>query len=254
MSSREGRLSSRSAVALRILHRIVLWIPLFYSLASSLLAVSPSAQNIATNSASRQEEARKLAAQAEKAFASGNLKVAETLYKQALNASSESAPLLVSLAAVETRLGNLETSQALLRQALHLDLKNGAAWMLLGMNALERKQDDEAFADLMQATLWDEQNPRAHNYLGMAAGRKGWTDASEQELRRAVELDQRYADANFNLAVLYLRRTPPLIELARRHYQQAIDLGAPRDPAVEKMITTPVTRTISDLPASASLP
>jgi hypothetical protein len=68
-----------------------------------------------------------------------------------------------------------------------------------------------------------------------------------------VELDQRYADANFNLAVLYLRRTPPLIELARRHYQRAIDLGAPRDPAIEKLITTPVTKTISELPASAPL-
>jgi Tfp pilus assembly protein PilF len=122
------------------------------------------------------------------------------------------------------------------------------------MNALEQKQDDEAFADLVQATLRDEKNPRAHNYLGMAAGRKGWSEASEQELRRAVELDQSYADANFNLAVLYLRRTPPLIELARRHYQRAIDLGAPRDPAIEKLITAPVTKTISDLPASAPIP
>jgi tetratricopeptide (TPR) repeat protein len=214
-------------------------------------STSTSAQ---TTTSSRQEEARKFAAQAEKAFASGNLKLAESLYTKSLEAAPENASLLVSLAAVETRLGNLEASQVLLRQALRIDLSNGPAWMLLGMNALELKQDDEAFADLVQATLRDEQNPRTHNYLGMAAGRKGWTEASEQELRRAVELDQRYADANFNLAVLYLRRTPPLIELARRHYQRAIDLGAPRDPAIEKLITTPVTKTISELPASAPLP
>jgi tetratricopeptide (TPR) repeat protein len=217
----------------------------------TLWTASTSAQ---TTTSSRQEEARKFAAQAEKAFASGNLKLAESLYTKSLEAAPENASLLVSLAAVETRLGNLEASQVLLRQALRIDLSNGPAWMLLGMNALELKQDDEAFADLVQATLRDEQNPRTHNYLGMAAGRKGWTEASEQELRRAVELDQRYADANFNLAVLYLRRTPPLIELARRHYQRAIDLGAPRDPAIEKLITTPVTKTISELPASAPLP
>ena len=81
----------------------------------------------------------------------------------------------------------------------------------------------------------------------MAAGRKGWSDASEQELRRAVELDPGYADANFNLAVLYLRRTPPLYELARRHYQRALDLGAARDPVIEKLIAKSVVT-----PASTS--
>jgi len=119
--------------------------------------------------------------------------------------------------------------------------------MLLGMNALEQKEYDEAVADLLQATLHDGKNPRAHNYLGMAAGRKGWSDASEQELRRAVELDPGYADANFNLAVLYLRRTPPLYELARRHYQRALDLGAARDPVIEKLIAKSVVT-----PASTS--
>lgn len=240
MSWTIGRMGSHTAAVMALLlFPLTLW------------TASTSAQ---TTTSSRQEEARKFATQAEKSFASGNLKLAESLYKKSLEAAPENASLLVSLAAVETRLGNLEASQVLLRQALRIDLSNGPAWMLLGMNALELKQDDEAFADLVQATLRDEQNPRAHNYLGMAAGRKGWTEASEQELRRAVELDQRYADANFNLAVLYLRRTPPLIELARRHYQRAIDLGAPRDPAIEKLITAPVAKTISELPASAPLP
>ena len=141
----------------------------------------------------------------------------------------------------------------MLREALSLDLDNAAAWKLLGMNALEQKRDEEAFACLAQATLYDESNPRAHNYLGMAAGRKGWGEASEQELRRAVELDPNYADANFNLAVLYLGRTPPLIELARRHYQRALDLGAQRDPAIETLIAKAVASQPSDSPKS-SLP
>ena len=189
------------------------------------------------------DAARPCAAEAERAFSKGNFKTAESLYRQAIQLGPDNPKLLISLAAVETRLGNLDESQTLLRQALHIDLNNGPAWLLLGMNALEQKQDEEAFADLVQAALRDDQNPRAHNYLGMAAGRKGWTEASEQELRRAVELDPGYADANFNLAVLYLRRTPPLIELARRHYQRAIDLGVPRDQVVEalfaKAIVTP---------------
>jgi tetratricopeptide (TPR) repeat protein len=148
--------------------------------------------------------------------------------------------LLVSAAAIKTKMGNLEESRTMLRKALSLDLDNAPAWQLLGMNALEQKKDQEAFSFLTQATLLNDMNPRAHNYLGMAAGRKGWSEASEQELRRAVELDPRYADANFNLAVLYLGRTPPLIELARRHYQRALDLGAQRDPAIEKLIAKAV--------------
>ena len=196
------------------------------------------------------EQAKALAVRAENAFASGDLKQAETFYEQALAFCPNNAPLLVSLAAVETRMGKLDESEKRLDQALHLNHKNAPAWLLLGMNYLEQKRDEEAFAALVQAALYDERNPRAHNYLGIAAGRKGWSEASEDELRRAIELDPRYADANFNLAVLYLRRTPPLLELARRHYQQAIDLGSPKDPAIEAQLakSSPDPSTSSALP------
>ena len=182
------------------------------------------------------QEARALALRAEKAFASGDLKQAESFYQQALSFSPNNPQLLVSLAAVETRIGKPELSEKILDQALHLNHRNAPAWLLLGMNYLEQKRDEEAFAALVQAALYDNLNPRAHNYLGIAAGRKGWSEASEDELRRAIELDPTYADANFNLAVHYLRHTPPLLELARRHYQQAIDLGSSKDPAIEAQL------------------
>lgn len=188
--------------------------------------------------------------EAEQFFAKGNLEKADAAYARALGIAPNIPSLLVSAAAVKTRLGKLEESRIILRKALSLDLDNAAAWKLLGMNALEQKRDDEAFACLAQATLHEDNNPRAHNYLGMAAGRKGWGEASEQELRRAVELDPNYADANFNLAVLYLGRTPPLIELARRHYQRALDLGAQRDPVIENLITKTTARQPSDLKKS----
>ena len=196
-------------------------------------------------------EARSYAAQAEKSFSTGNLNGAESLYKQALEYCPDNPSLLVSLAAIETRMGKLEDSEKLLQQALPHNLRNAPAWLLLGMNYLQQKRDEEAFAALVQATLYDDQNPRAHNYLGIASGRKGWNDASEQELRRAVELDPNYADANYNLAVLYLRRTPPLTELARRHYQEALDLGAQKDPLIEAQLTNAVASPES-APATSS--
>ena len=195
-------------------------------------------------------EVLSLRKEAEKSFVAGNLQKADSLYSRALGVVPNNPSLLVSAAAVKTRLGKLDESRRMLREALSLDFDNAAAWKLLGMNALEQKRDEEAFACLAQATLHDETNPRAHNYLGMAAGRKGWGEASEQELRRAVELDPNYADANFNLAVLYLGRTPPLVELARRHYQRALDLGAQRDLAIENLIAKAVASQPTDSPKS----
>lgn len=199
-------------------------------------------------------ETKALALKAEKAFSGGNLRDAEILYSKALESSPSNVPIMVSLAAVKTRLGNQEGSNALLKRALKLDLENAPAWMLLGINALEQKRPEEAVANLMQATLRDDRNPRAHNYLGIAAGRKGWNDFSEQELRRAVELDPGYADANFNLAVFYLRRTPPLLEQGRRHYQRAVDLGAPRNPAIDAQLAKTVASPAAVPASSAPLP
>lgn len=216
---------------------------------------NPSA-NATTNSTASfiPEQSRALATRAEAAFAAGDLKQAEFLYKQALEFGPNNAALLVSLAAVETRMGKLAESEKNLMLALHLNLQNAPAWQLLGMNYLEEKRDDEAFAALVQAALYDPRNPRAHNYLGIAAGRKGWSEVSEDELRKAIELDPQYADANFNLAVLYLRRTPPLIELGRRHYQQALDLGSPKDPVIESQLAKAIASPSPDPATSSALP
>ena len=226
-----------------LLFRCLLFVAIGFSTG---ISAPPDARDSQTNKSSPPQPPRipqqilPLVSQAEQSFAQGNLGKADALYSKALAVAPNVPSLLVSAAAVKTKMGNLEESRTMLRKALSVDLDNAPAWQLLGMNALEQKKDQEAFSFLTQATLLNDMNPRAHNYLGMAAGRKGWSEASEQELRRAVELDPRYADANFNLAVLYLGRTPPLIELARRHYQRALDLGAQRDPAIEKLIAKAV--------------
>jgi Tfp pilus assembly protein PilF len=72
--------------------------------------------------------------------------------------------------------------------------------------------------------------------LGVVIGRQGWIDGAQQELRRAVELDPAYADAHYNLAAFYLEEKPPAVELAKRHYFKAIELGVEKDPAMEKVL------------------
>ena len=182
------------------------------------------------------EPAKKFAVQASREYSQGQLTAAESSYQKALNLAPKNIDYLNHLAAIETRLSKPQEAEGLLKQSLQEQLENPAAWLLLGMNYLEEQQVDKAFAALVQATLYDPKNARAQHYLGIAAGRKHWNEISEGALRKAIELDPNYADAHFNLAVYYLRLTPPPLELARRHYQRALDLGAPHDPKMDAIM------------------
>ena len=76
----------------------------------------------------------------------------------------------------------------------------------------------------------------AHNYLGITASQKGWQEAAEKEMLEAIANNPDYADAHFNLAVVYSTSQPPAKELARRHYEKALALGAQPDPTLDKLL------------------
>jgi Flp pilus assembly protein TadD len=133
-------------------------------------------------------------------------------------------------------LGNSTEAERLLRRSLQIKPDNPTAWLNLGILYLERDEPMRSLAAIAQAVVHAPDDPVARNYLGVAAGRNRWFDAAEAELRRAIELQPDYADAHFNLAVFCLERNPPAVELARRHYQKARDLGAAPDPLIEKAL------------------
>jgi Tfp pilus assembly protein PilF len=56
-----------------------------------------------------------------------------------------------------------------------------------------------------------------HNYLGITASQKGWQEAAEKELLEAISENPSYADAHFNLAVIYLTAQPPSREQPKKH-------------------------------------
>ena len=65
---------------------------------------------------------------------------------------------------------------------------------------------------------------------------KGLRAQAKTALRKAVELNPNYGSAHNNLAVIYLGEKPPLAELARWHYQKAIELRQPHNPDLEKKL------------------
>lgn len=186
--------------------------------------------------------AREAAAEGNRDFEKGNYEAARRSYRRVLELAPGNLVGLVNLGLVEFRAGNPDEAEKLLKQAVQQRLETSAAWLALGMLYFEQNRLDEAHAALAQAVLYDRGNARAHNFLGVTFGRKGWPDAAEAELRRAVEIDPGARDSHYNLAIIYLQRKPPSIELARRHYFRAVELGVPKDPAIEKTLRTPNPR------------
>jgi tetratricopeptide (TPR) repeat protein len=180
--------------------------------------------------------AKEAAAEGNKAFLRKDYAAARKAYQRVADLVPDNPLGLVNLGVVEFSTGNPDKAEGLLKKAVAMRLENPAAWLTLGIIYMDKEQFDAALAALSQAVLQDPRNPRARNYLGVVVGRKGWIDGAQSELRRAVELDPSYSDAHYNLAVFYLEEKPPAIELARRHYYRALELGAEKDAAIEKML------------------
>ncbi|PWU11704.1 MAG: hypothetical protein C5B47_00490 [Verrucomicrobia bacterium] len=184
-------------------------------------------------------EAQRAAAEGNAAFAQGNFQRAIRAYEEVLQLAPNNLVGLVNLGIAQYRAGKTESAEKNLKHAISLRLETGTAWLALGTLYMDQNRLDEALAALAQAKIYEAQNPRVRNYLGVVMNRLGWPDAAESELRAAVELDTTYRDAHYNLAVIYMARTPPAFELAKRHYYIAIQCGAPRDANMEKTLKSP---------------
>ena len=107
---------------------------------------------------------------------------------------------------------------------------------MLGFLKFQQEKYDDALDVLSRAAKLDPQNPEIENYLGVTLGHKGLRKQAEAALRKALTIDPNYAPAHNNLAVIYVNQQPPAAELARWHYQKALDLGQPRNPALEQVL------------------
>jgi tetratricopeptide (TPR) repeat protein len=181
-------------------------------------------------------EAQNAAGEGARAFEKGDLETARKNFLKLLQFAPDSIFALTNLGAVEYRLKKYDDAEKHLKRATRLQPEGAPAWLTLGALYCDQEKLDAALASLSQAVLLDPKNARAHNYLGVTVGKKGWYSGAEAELRRALELQPDYAEAHFNLALAYLQRTPPSVELARRHYIRALELGAAPDPLMEKSL------------------
>jgi len=170
------------------------------------------------------------------AFAKKDWTTARALYAQILEQQPDNALTLANMGAVTFQLNDYKAAQGFLEKAVAANPKLVQARVTLGMAYYYDDQLYLAISNLTRAVNDEPGNARTHLYLAVVAQQAGWTDAAEEELRKAISADPKYAEAHYNLARIYLEQKPVAIELARRHYHEALELGAAPDAEIEAKI------------------
>jgi Flp pilus assembly protein TadD len=177
-----------------------------------------------------------LVVQAQRDFAAHDMDKAEAKYLQVLHQDEKNGAILANLAAIQLEMNRLDEAEKHIKQALTTDPDDAYSLSILGYLKFRQEKYDEALDALSRAAKLDPQNAQIQNYLGITLGQKGMRGAAETALRKAIQLEPNHASAHHNLAVIYLTQKPPLVELAKWHYQKAIAAGHPHNPELEKML------------------
>jgi tetratricopeptide (TPR) repeat protein len=208
-----------------------------------LALLKPAAPAPATNAVSQEKSAHKLpagsaplVAEAQRYFSAGDYDQAEADYRRILQLDPDNALALANLAAIELQENKLADADTHLTAALAQNPDDAYTLSTFGYLKFREQKFDEALDALSRAAKLDPANPQIQNYLGVTLSHKGLHAQAEAALRKAIELAPDYGAAHNNLAVIYLSEKPPMAGLARWHYQKALDLGQPHNPALEKML------------------
>lgn len=177
-----------------------------------------------------------LVAEAQKYFSNGDYDKAEADYRQILQRDPANALALANLAAIELQENKLSDADTHITAALAKNPDDAYTLSTFGYLKFRQEKFDEALDALSRAAKLEPANPQIQNYLGVTLSHKGLHAQAETALRKAIQLDPGYGAAHNNLAVVYLGAKPPAAQLARWHYQKALDLGQPRNSDLEKLL------------------
>jgi Flp pilus assembly protein TadD len=182
------------------------------------------------------DEAKKLATEASTLAKQRRFTDAEKKYQQVVDIVPENHFALANLAVTQIQAGKLSAAQVALEKALSLKSDDIFASVNLANVYCRQGRFDESIAVLNRVIPADPKNAVAHNYLAIALGKKGDTAKAEESFRESLAIDPNYANAHFNLAVMYANAEPPSLQLAKKHYEKAKDLGAEPDSVLERRL------------------
>ena len=182
------------------------------------------------------DDMRDTAQQASDLFKMQRYDDAADKYQSIIDKYPESLYAWSNLGVVRFQQGKLTEALKALQQSVKLSPSDAFSYMNLGIVYYQLNQYENAIDALEHAIALDPNNAKAHNYLGCACSQKGWQEVAEQQFRKAIDIDETFGDAHFNLALVYATSKPPSFELARRHYNRAVELGIGKDARLEKLL------------------
>ena len=157
-------------------------------------------------------------------------------YQSIIEKYPESLYAWSNLGVVRFQQGKYDDALKALQQAVKLSPTDAFSYSNLGIVYYQLNQYENAIDALNSAKALDPNDAKTHNYLGCAESQKGWQEVAQKEFRKAIEIDPNFGDAHFNLALVYATEKPPSIELARREYNRALELGIAKDDRLEKLL------------------
>jgi tetratricopeptide (TPR) repeat protein len=175
-------------------------------------------------------------AEAKRAYVAHDFQQAESKYLEVLKLDEKNIDTLADLASIQIELGKMDEAEKNLKTALAIEPNDDYSLFVLGQLKFKEKSYDEALDALGRAAELNPLNPKVQNFLGLTLSEKGLRGPAETAFRKAIQFDPGFAEAHLNLAVVYISQDPPLVELARWHYQKALAAGHPPSPDVEKML------------------
>jgi len=186
-----------------------------------------------------------LVVQAQQDFAAHKFDNAAQDYLKILEHDQNNGIALANLATIELQQNKLDDAEKHIKLALAQAPNDGYNIGVLGYVQFQQGRYEDALDSLSRAAKLDPQDPQVLNYLAGCYNHKGLRQQAETALRKALQLDPGNAEAHNNLAVIYLSQNPPLVQLARWHYQKALDGGQPHNLELEKALAdkgAPVTQ------------
>ncbi len=182
------------------------------------------------------DDMREVAQEATDLFKMQRYDEAAAKYQMIIDKYPESLYAWSNLGVVRSQEGKLQDAMKALQQAVKLSPNDAFSYRNLGIVYYQLNQNDAAIDALERSIALDPNNVYSHDYLGCACSQKGWQEVAEKEFRKAIEINDDFPDAHYNLAIVYAMQKPPSLELARKHYKRALELGLPRDPRLEKLL------------------
>lgn len=204
--------------------------------ATELMETTGTEGEVASLPTEESPEVASLMDEAREQFVRGNFSAAEELYQKLVDLKPDSVVALANLGVAQFRQGKLTAAQLALEKAIAADPDDAFSLTTLGAVMIEQNRVEDAINYLERANGAQADDPITLNYLGVASSQLGQFGKAEQSLRRAITVNPQYAEAHFNLAVIYATAKPPSIALAKRHYEKALELGSSPDQRLASML------------------